>query len=370
MIKVKIGDLFESQATTLVNTVNCVGVMGKGIAQEFKKRFPEMFSDYAQRCNLNRVVPGVPYLYTDLLGTSIINFPTKKHWRSPSRISDIIHGLDVFLNEYEKWNIDSVAFPPLGCGNGGLEWSLVGPIIYQKLSAENISVDLFAPYGTPKKQLSIDFLEQPVDRDDSVKGHTQRKFNVAWVALLNVIDELQKQPYANPVGRTIFQKICYVMTELGLETGFEFRQGSYGPFSPEVQDTLSVFANMNLVQEQQLGRMTALKIGPEYKTILTQYANQLSQYNDKVRKTVDLFSRVKSTKQAEEVTTVLYAARTLKTEENKNSVTEQDIFDFIIDWKKTWTGQEKRNSIVKAIRNLEVLGWLRLKYSESLPQPE
>lgn len=131
MIKVLIGNMFESQAQTLVNTVNCVGVMGKGIAKEFKKRFPDMFRDYAERCKRGDVNPGVPYIYTDLLGNSIVNFPTKDHWRSPSKLEDVIRGLDIFADKYHEWGIKSVAFPPLGCGNGGLEWRAVGPLMYQ-----------------------------------------------------------------------------------------------------------------------------------------------------------------------------------------------------------------------------------------------
>ena len=81
---IKIGNIFESKATTLVNTINCVGVMGKGIALEFKKKYPTMFSEYVALCNEGAVKPGVPYYHQDLCGTSIINFPTKDHWRSPA----------------------------------------------------------------------------------------------------------------------------------------------------------------------------------------------------------------------------------------------------------------------------------------------
>ncbi len=83
MVKVLIGDIFASKAHALVNTVNCVGVMGKGIALDFKKRFPDMFKDYSARCRSHAVKPGVPYLYSDLLGTQVVIFPTKGHWRSP-----------------------------------------------------------------------------------------------------------------------------------------------------------------------------------------------------------------------------------------------------------------------------------------------
>ena len=88
--KVLIGNLFETDAQTLVNTVNCVGVMGKGIALEFKKRFPEMYNDYVERCKRNQVRLGEPYIFRSLFPPHIINFPTKDHWRSVSRLSDIV----------------------------------------------------------------------------------------------------------------------------------------------------------------------------------------------------------------------------------------------------------------------------------------
>jgi O-acetyl-ADP-ribose deacetylase (regulator of RNase III) len=369
-MKVLIGDIFKSEAKTLVNTVNCVGVMGKGIAQMFKKRYPKMFEDYAIRCRSEQVKPGVPYLYVDMLGTSIINFPTKKHWRSPSRLDDIIRGLDIFVEKYQEWGIQSAAFPPLGCGNGGLEWAVVGPLMYERLSKLDIPIEIYAPYGTPKQQLLTSYLRQSEFNQEITQGHRQKKLTADWVALLEIVNRLQQQPYAPPVGRVIFQKIGYIFTELGGNTGFQFKQGSYGPFSSEVKEALTVFANANLVKETQLGRMTALRIGPEFETVKNRYSDQLRCLDKKINKTVDLFSRIKSTNQAEEMTTVLYAARKLKKDKDDKDdreVSEKDIFDHVIKWKKTWKTKEKKLSVAQTIRNLEMLDWLRAEYSDSLP---
>lgn len=365
MVKVLIGDLFQSNATTIVNTVNCVGVMGKGIAAEFKKRFPQMFADYAARCGAQRVKLGEPYLYQDMLDVSVINFPTKDHWRSPSRLNDVVRGLDYLLAHADEWGIMSLALPPLGCGNGGLEWALVGPIMYQKLGKLGIPVEIYAPYGTPQSQLTGEFLGQTITAQN-VKGRQQQKLNPAWLTLLDVIAELGRQPYANPVGRTIFQKIAYILTEQRVDTGFQFGQGSYGPFSSELQEAVKVFANMNLIEEHTLGRMTAIRVGPEYSALRERYADVLARYQRKIDKTVDLFSRIKSTEQAEEVTTVLYAARQLKQSGNAEAVSEQDLYEYIIDWKKSWDKHDKRLAVGTAIRNLEMLGWLRLQYSDDL----
>ena len=161
MIQVRTGNLFESRAATLVNPVNCVGVMGKGLALEFKRRFPAMFRDYKARCNAGLVRPGEPYLYRDLTGTSVLNFPTKDHWKFPSRFEDIERGLDALVDRTELWGLTTVAMPALGCGNGGLQWVDVGPAIYCRLHTAPIAVELFAPLRTPSSELTLEFLGAP-----------------------------------------------------------------------------------------------------------------------------------------------------------------------------------------------------------------
>src|SRR6266700_329243 len=158
MFKALIGDLFGTQAQTRVTTVNCVGIMGKGVAEEFKKRYPAMFEDYAERCERKQVRLGEPYLYRDCSGVLIVNFPTKDHWRSPSRLADIERGLDYFVRHHLEWGVKSAAFPPLGCGNGGLSWEEVGPLMYGKLRHLNIDTEVYAPYGTTKTQCEEDLL--------------------------------------------------------------------------------------------------------------------------------------------------------------------------------------------------------------------
>lgn len=369
MFKALIGDLFASEAQTLVNTVNCVGVMGKGVALEFKKRFPRLFEDYVNRCERKQVRLGEPYMYRGADEKLVLNFPTKGHWRSPSRLADIESGLDYFVAHYAEWNITSIAFPPLGCGNGGLEWAEVGPLVYDKLHHLPIQIELYAPYGTPKHQLTQEFLVSPAQMTLEGKGRKLEKLNPEWAVLVEVLRELGQQPYANPVGRTIFQKICYVLTEMGIQTGFRFGKGSYGPFADEVKLALHEFANRNWLQEEQLGQMMALRVGDQYEKDRAKFAEVIQQHQKKISKTVDLFSRIKNTTQAEEMLTVFYASRQLKQANPHQEVAEQDLYDYILDWKKAWATEEKKSAVASAIRNLVVLGWMRLSYSESMPEP-
>jgi O-acetyl-ADP-ribose deacetylase (regulator of RNase III) len=114
--------------------------MGKGIALGFKERFPDMFEDYVNKCERREVKLGKPYLYKRPIFPWIINFPTKDHWRSVSRLEDIIKGLEFIVERYEEWGIKSIAFPPLGSGLGQLNWDIVGPTLYKYLKKMNIPV--------------------------------------------------------------------------------------------------------------------------------------------------------------------------------------------------------------------------------------
>ena len=370
MVRALIGDLFESKAFALVNTVNCVGVMGKGVAAEFKKRFPSMYEDYRIRCDRGLVHLGQPYLYRDLSGTVIVNFPTKDHWRSPSRLSDIERGLEYLAEHVEEWGLSSVAMPPLGCGNGGLDWSEVGPLIYRKMNSLAIDVEVYAPYGTAKAQLTDEYLASPSQMSLEGKGRRLAKLNPEWVVLVEVLRELQRQPYANPVGRTIFQKICYVVTEMGVSTDFSFGKGSYGPFSDDVKHALHDFANRNWVHEEQLGRMIALRVEDQYERERSKYADHIEAHRKKILKAVDLFSRIKNTEQAEEVMTVLYACRQLKKDDVNRDVEELDLYEYILGWKKAWNTEAKKAALASAIRSLVLLGWMKIRISESMMQDE
>lgn len=137
------GDIFESKAQTIVNTVNCYGIMGKGIALEFKKRYPDMFKVYVKQCKDKLLRPGILYIYKKSTPW-ILNFPTKDHWRSPSKLEYIELGLKKFSSEYFKKEVTSIAFPQLGTMNGGLNWVDVKKLMYEYLiPLENLEVEIY-----------------------------------------------------------------------------------------------------------------------------------------------------------------------------------------------------------------------------------
>jgi O-acetyl-ADP-ribose deacetylase (regulator of RNase III) len=153
MIEDARGNLLQADAEALVNTVNTVGYMGKGIALQFKQAYPENFRTYAQAVRRGEVQPGRMLVVPTGFVTNpryIINFPTKRHWRGRSRIEDIEAGLESLVTEIKRLRLRSIAIPPLGCGNGGLDWSDVRPRIERALEkVPDVRVLLFAPRGAP-----------------------------------------------------------------------------------------------------------------------------------------------------------------------------------------------------------------------------
>ena len=160
MIRLTQGDLFRSKAQTLVNAVNCVGVMGKGLAKEFRDRWPGMFREYAAACRRGEVRSGKPFLYRER-ASQILCFPTKDHWKDPSRYELIEEGLRAIRDHYREWEIRSLALPALGCGLGGLEWEKVRVLMEKHLKDLQIDIEVYAPSDAdlmvdrPKNRLSL-----------------------------------------------------------------------------------------------------------------------------------------------------------------------------------------------------------------------
>ncbi|MDD5482449.1 MAG: macro domain-containing protein [Kiritimatiellae bacterium] len=368
-MKIIVGNILQSKAQTLVNTVNCIGVMGKGIALEFKKKFPEMFDDYLKKCEHGEVKPGVPYIFKTLFPPQIVNFPTKDHWKSASKITDIEKGLNFLLAHYKEWGITSLAIPPLGCGNGQLEWRIVGPLIYKYIRQMDIPVEMFAPYNTNPKELTAEFLEQDVG-SPGAKSATPLQYgiNPAWVALVDILHRIEQQPYHWPVGRVIFQKIAYVATQEGLPTGFTYQRSSFGPFSKDLKNAQSKLINSNLLQEERVGQKFLIQVGPNFETVRKRYESSLNQWSAIIDKTTDLFMRM-NTNQAEVVATVIFATHSLK-KNNGKIPTETEALASVMEWKQKRRPPLDKKEVASTIRNLGILHWLDVRPDPNLSVPE
>lgn len=163
------GNIFFSNLQTIAVTVNCVGVMGKGIALQAKHLVPDAFEYYQKLCKNNEMQMGIPAIYNqkiNYLKTSddefklLLLFPTKRHWKMGSELDGIEKGLEWVVKNYEKNGIKSIAFPALGCGNGGLSWGDIGPLMYKYLKKINIPIEIYLPSNKiPDNQLTLQFLE-------------------------------------------------------------------------------------------------------------------------------------------------------------------------------------------------------------------
>ena len=359
-IRVLQGNLLESKAQTLVNTVNCVGVMGKGIALQFKKQFPAMFKDYVQRCESGSVRLGEPYLWNPTFPPWILNFPTKDHWRSVARLSDITAGVDHIAKNYQEWGIESLAVPPLGCGEGQLEWSIVGPTLYRELGQLDVAVELYAPLEAGPEELDVDFLlgQAAVRQSDRI-----RRLVSAEVALAAILRLVEQEQYRWAVGRVSFQKMAYFATDLGIPTGLEYRRGSFGPFAEGLKRIQTRLLNHGVIREERRGRMFEIHTGPSYQDAETHFRDDLTKWEPQIERVADLFLRL-NTKQSEILASAHYAAKAL--EHRPEQVTERDVVDEVMRWKIRRKPPLEEHDVADAIRVLNVLEWTSVAPSDGL----
>lgn len=365
-VTVRMGDLFQSKAQTLTNTVNTVGVMGKGIALGFKKRFPKMYEDYLRRCERGEVALGKPYLFKETMFEQwILNFPTKEGWRTRSSLSAIQEGLAYLRRHIHEWGITSLAVPPLGCGYGGLEWSIVGPALYRGLAQLDIPVELYAPYGTPHEELQIEFLGSVMDEGEEPGA----KMSAAGVALAAILQEITSQKYHYPIGRTSMRKIAYFATRAGIPTGLEFDEWrSWEPKAEGLRSLLTNLANHGLIQERQNGRMFVTEPGPTLADAQLAFKDELAGWEDKIERVADLFLRVPNTKWAKLFAAVQYQTDLLANQHqarNQGPILEEKVAKTVkprLDLKKTTASTS--DDIKVAIRTLSFLRWIDVPLEE------
>ena len=229
MITYKTGDILTETAEALVNTVNCVGVMGRGIALQFKRAFPNNFKAYAARCERNQVRPGQVYVFetgTFVLPHYIVNFPTKRHWRGKSRIEDIESGLESLVQEIRSRRIRSIAIPPLGSGLGGLPWHCVRTRMEAVLGAlDEVEIVIFEPGGGPA--------DVRTNRSRDVP-----KLTPGRAALVELLDRYLLGLLDPFVTLLEVHKLMYFMQAAGEPLKLRFTKGTYGPYADNLRHVL------------------------------------------------------------------------------------------------------------------------------------
>ncbi len=230
MIEYVSGDILNSEAEALVNTVNCVGVMGRGIALQFKNAFPENFKAYAAACRREQVQPGRMFVFETGQLTPpkyIINFPTKRHWRGNSRVEDIEAGLVALVAEIRARGIRSVALPPLGSGLGGLDWTAeVRPRVESALqSLDDVRVIVYEPHGAP----ASDFMRHRRDLPKMTAGRA------ALVELMHRYLCGLLDPFITLLE---VHKLMYFLQEAGEPLRLRYNVAPYGPYAENLRHVL------------------------------------------------------------------------------------------------------------------------------------
>ena len=228
MIKYVTGDLLAADSEALVNSVNCVGVMGRGVALAFKRRFPENFKAYKVACDWGALQPGRMFVFetAELMPRFIINFPTKQHWRGRSRLADIDSGLSALVVEIERHRIHSIAVPPLGCGLGGLEWTAVKPRIHRALGGlEDLDTLVFEPYATNSVEVPLPAPKRPA-------------MTPGRAALLGLMHRYLiglAEPFVTLLE---VHKLLYFMQEAGEPLRLRYVKASHGPYAENLRHVL------------------------------------------------------------------------------------------------------------------------------------
>lgn len=228
MIRSVTGDILRAECDALVNTVNCVGIMGRGIALQFKNVFPENFREYAAACRAGAVRPGKMFVTEtgEFFPRYIVNFPTKRHWKGKSRIEDIEDGLVDLVSVVTKYQIVSIAIPPLGSGLGGLEWEEVRPLIVEAVSRlQNVDVLIYEPNGAPDAAA--------ISRNKSVPKMTPGR--AALVALLQRYLNSLMDPFVTLLEA---HKLMFFLQEAGEALDLRYQKAPYGPYAENLRHVL------------------------------------------------------------------------------------------------------------------------------------
>ncbi|MBL7139258.1 MAG: macro domain-containing protein [Bacteroidales bacterium] len=262
MIIYKTGNLLDSDAEALVNTVNTVGIMGKGIALQFREAFPENYKQYKKAVEANEITIG--HVFVTQLSTIegiryIINFPTKTHWKSPSRIEYIREGLQDLKKVINSLSIRSIALPPLGCGNGGLDWTLVKKEIEASLS--DINADIF--------------VYEPSDRIREILEKEKKKevqLTPARAMMMYLL--YQYTALGESVSEFAAEKLMYFLQRFGeTQLKLDFKNSYFGPYSGKVRHVLYALNGKYILgyNQKQTKPFESIKINPDEVVAIKEY---------------------------------------------------------------------------------------------------
>lgn len=336
------GDLLEADADALVNTVNTVGVMGKGIALQFKQAFPDNFKAYEKAVVAGEVVPGRMFVFCTcrLRPRYIINFPTKRHWRGKSRLEDIKMGLEDLVRVVRNLGIQTLAMPPLGCGNGGLDWREVRPLIEAAMAdLQNVHVLLFEPSGAP-------------DNDNMRVATRAPKMTETRAALLVLL-----RKYAAPGYRLSLlevEKLAFLLQAAGQSMRLDFTKGSYGPYAEVLNHVLQDMEGHYIRGYGDRSRNAAIRPLPEAVAEAEGYLATKPETQLRLQRVIELIDGFETPYGMELLATVLWAARNDQSVNCEPEAAIRAVHSWNERKRRTFSGQH----VIVAWQRLREQGWL------------
>lgn len=343
MITYKTGDILSEDAQALVNTVNCVGVMGRGVALQFKRAHPDNFKAYAEECNGGRVNPGSMFVFetSRLSPRFIINFPTKRHWRGKSRLDDIEAGLKSLVEEIESRNIGSIAVPPLGCGEGGLDWQEVRAIMETAFAdLSDVEIVIFAPSDMPSDAKGWRSSDVP-------------EMTPAGAALVFLMHQYRSALLDPMITLLEVHKLMYFSQTAGEDLKLKFVKAPHGPFADNLRHLLRKIEG-HMISGYADGGDTPRKqidLVPGAIEDAKAFLSEAPQTKAACQKVADLVDGFESPLGMELLSTVHWVAR----RENPGS------FDDLVAKAYAWNPKKKQFSEWQfriAVEALQTKGWI------------
>ncbi len=316
------GNILESETEAIVNTVNCEGYMGKGLAYQFKLRFPENNKDYMKACRSGNLCIGKMHYFKEN-NKIIINFPTKNKWRENSKIEYIDVGLDSLIELIKTLNIKSISIPPLGSGNGGLNWEEVKNLITKKFY--ELDSNIYIKIYEPSKNYKVTSIQEP-------------KLSTSALILMKLKQNLNK------FTKIRLQKSAYFMNILSGDTYFKFKKEKYGPYD----NSISIISK-NIKEYQKYHNIE--NVDEVYcmlysKIVSEDVEKKLKKYDEYIKKSCDYINCIKTEKEVECVATIVFILK------EKGSLNENQIIENFKLWSEDKANRFSETEILNGVENL------------------
>ena len=342
MIEYKNGDILIEDVEAIVNTVNCVGIMGRGLALQFKNKFPQNFKEYQLACTNKEVQLGKMFVHQtgQLINPKyIINFPTKGHWKQNSKIEDISNGLDDLITIIEKYSIKSIAIPPLGSGLGGLDWKMVKKLIEEKLKNINCTVILFEP------------LEQKIEKSITKEIPKMTAGRAALIGLMDRYLQGLMDPFISLIE---VHKLMYFMQESGEELRLKYKKAQFGPYADNLRHVLNTIEGHFISGYEDGGDAPTkqLKLIPKAVEDAKNYLTNKKNTNENFVKVAKLVDGFETPFGLELLSTVHWVVK------NENASNLEEVISKIYNWNER-KKQFSRKQIQIALDTLVKNDWLK-----------